>query len=80
MINFMEEEKRVNLLIDLPDSDIALLDNVKRRMGLSSRGRVISALLQAVIDIQPPAVELARTAKMRKQRRAKTAGQPAEFA
>lgn len=69
MMDFMEEEKRVNLLIDLPESDIALLDTVKRRMGLSSRGRVVGALLQAVIDIQPPSVELARTAKMRKQRR-----------
>ena len=68
-MDFMEEEKRVNLLIDLPENHIALLDAVKRGMGLSSRGRVVGALLEAVIDIQPPAVKLARTAKMRKPRR-----------
>lgn len=71
MIEFMEEEKRINLLIDLPEGDVVLLDNVKRRMGLSSRGRVISTLLQAVIDIQPPSVELARAARIRKPRRDK---------
>lgn len=74
----VKEEERVAALIHLSTSDLALLDAVKRRMGLKSRGHAVSSLLQAVIDVQPATVELARTAKMRKQRRTKTVS--AEFA
>lgn len=56
----MGKEKPIRILLDLPPADLALLDSVKVRMGASSRGRVISTLLQAVIGVQPAMFDLAR--------------------
>jgi len=60
----MGKEKAIRILLDLPPADLALLDSIKGHMGLSSRGRVISTLLQAVINIQPPTFELGRSQRL----------------
>lgn len=67
MIELPMEEKQVRILIILPESHLTLLDALKRRMATSSRGKTISALLESVIDVQPPSVEVAR--RMRPRRR-----------
>lgn len=50
------ESAREKILIDLTQEDIEIIDVVKEQMGVSSRGRVISALLRAELAIRPPAI------------------------
>lgn len=56
----MEKDKPIRLLIDLRPADVALLDSVKDSLRLSSRGQVVSTLLQAAISLYPPAIEMKR--------------------
>lgn len=50
----MTKEKPVRILLDLLPSDLALLDDIKDRCQLRSRGSTVTMLLQSAKVIQPP--------------------------
>ncbi len=63
MMPMSNEEKLVKVLIILPASHLAMLDAMRDRLSIASRGKLISTLLDSVVNIYPASMEIERRPK-----------------